>query len=113
LRFISEIAGGASGAALEAAAKRHAALKAERDLGLHVGELLLHELVGGQRLAELLAVQRILPGTVPAIFRGTHDTPGNAIARLVEAAEGAAQALGIRQQARSQALPHCRARSRR
>jgi hypothetical protein len=35
-------------------------LQAQRDLGLHVGQLLLDQLVGGQRAAELLAVQRVL-----------------------------------------------------
>ena len=35
-------------------------LQAERDLGHHVGELELDELVGGERPAELLAVERIL-----------------------------------------------------
>jgi hypothetical protein len=45
-----------------------AALQAEGDLGLHVGELLLDELVGGQRPAELLAVEHVLAGAVPAVF---------------------------------------------
>ena len=36
------------------------ALQAERDFGLHVGELLLDQLVGGERTAELLAVEHIL-----------------------------------------------------
>jgi hypothetical protein len=36
------------------AAQAQAALQAERDLGLHVGQLLLDQLVGGQRAAELL-----------------------------------------------------------
>src|SRR3982751_49923 len=37
------------------AAHAQAALQAQRDLGLHVGQLLLHELVGGERAPELLA----------------------------------------------------------
>lgn len=48
-------------------------LKAEGDFGLHVGELLLVKLHAGQRLAELLAVETILQGAEPAIFRRTHD----------------------------------------
>src|SRR4051812_14275568 len=36
------------------AAQAQAALQAERDLGLHVGELLLHQLICGERAAELL-----------------------------------------------------------
>src|SRR5262245_13099398 len=42
-------------------AKAQAALEAERDLGLHVGELLLDELVGGERAPELLAIEHVLP----------------------------------------------------
>ena len=42
------------------------ALQAERDFGLHVGELLLHQLIGGKRAAELLAVEHVLPRAVPA-----------------------------------------------
>jgi hypothetical protein len=41
------------------AAQAQAALQAQRDLGLHVGQLLLDQLVGGQRAAELLAVQHV------------------------------------------------------
>jgi hypothetical protein len=48
------------------AAQAQAALQAQRDLGLHVGQLLLDQLVGGQRAAELLAVQRVLARAVPA-----------------------------------------------
>jgi hypothetical protein len=35
-------------------------LQPERDLGRHVGELLLEQLVGRERLAELLAVEPVL-----------------------------------------------------
>src|SRR3954470_14944660 len=35
-------------------------VQAERDFGLHVGELLLHELIGGERTAELLAIEHVL-----------------------------------------------------
>ena len=41
--------------------RRRHALQAERDLGLHVGQLLLDQLVGRQRPAELLAIERVLP----------------------------------------------------
>ena len=52
------------------AADAQRGLQAERDIGFHVGELLLHELGGGKWPAELLAVKRILPGAVHAVFRG-------------------------------------------
>ena len=64
-------------------------LQAQRDVGHHVGELLLEQLRAGKRLAELLAVEAILAGTVPAIFGRTKNTPGDAIAGAVEAAKGA------------------------
>src|SRR5258707_15702894 len=57
-----------SGAVVLHAAQAQAALQAEGDLGLHVGELLLHELVGGERSPELLAVEHILPCPVPAVL---------------------------------------------
>src|SRR5215471_3575148 len=72
-------------------------VQAERDLGLHVGELLLDELVGGERTAELLAIERVLARPMPAELRRADRAPGNAGARHVEAAEGAAEAFGVRQ----------------
>src|SRR5690606_11394564 len=72
-------------------------LKAERDLGLHVRELLLVELHAGQRLAELLAVEAVLAGAEPAILCRPENAPGNAVAGAIEAAERTGQAPGIRQ----------------
>src|SRR6185437_217137 len=62
-------------------------LEAERDPGLHVGELLLEELGLGQRAAELLAVETVLAGGEPAILRRPHRPPGYAVAGAVQAAE--------------------------
>ena len=81
LRFISEIAGGAALPCFEHPAEPQRAVQAERDLGLHVGELLLHQLIGGERPAELLAVEHVLPRAVPAEFGGAHGAPGDAVAR--------------------------------
>jgi hypothetical protein len=66
-------------------------VQAERDLGLHVGELLLDELRRGQRLAEHLAVQRVIARGVPAELRRAHGAPGDAIAGAVEALNGPAR----------------------
>ena len=74
------------------------ALQAERDLGLHVGQFLLHQLIGGERAAELLAVERILPRGMPAEFRRAHGAPDNAEAGAVKAGEGTGEASGIGQQ---------------
>src|ERR1700746_2554270 len=52
-------------------------MSAELDLGLHVGELLLHQLGGGERPAELLAVEGVLPGAAEAVFRGAERAPGD------------------------------------
>src|SRR5688572_6863399 len=77
------------------APQAQAALQAERDLGLHVGELLLHQLVGGERPAELLAVQDIASCSKPTIFSGAEGTPGDAVARRVQAGERPFQALHL------------------
>ena len=85
-------------AVVEQAAEPQHALQAERDLGLHVGELLLHELRRGQRSVELLAVERVLARAVHAVLGRAHHAPGDAVARAVEAAERTAQAGDVRQQ---------------
>jgi hypothetical protein len=72
-------------------------LQAQRDLGLHVGQLLLEELRLRQRLVELLAVEPVLARGVPAEFGRAHDAPGDAVARAVEAAERPLQPLDMRQ----------------
>ena len=70
-------------------AEAQAALQPERDLGLHVGELFLDELVRGERAAELLAIERVLARGVPAGLRRAQRAPRDAVARAVEAAERA------------------------
>src|SRR5690606_23209870 len=72
-------------------------LKAKRNLGLHVGELLLIKLRACKRLVELLAVKAVLTRTEPAIFRRTEYAPGNAITSAIEAAERTLEAGDIRQ----------------
>ena len=62
-------------------ADAQARLEAERDLGLHVGELLLDQLVGGERPAELLAVERVVARLLPAEFGRAQGAPGDAVAR--------------------------------
>ena len=69
-----------------------------RDFGLHVGELLLHQLIGGERTAELLAIEHVLARAMPAEFGGAHCAPGDAVARIVETAERTGEALHVRQQ---------------
>ena len=63
------------------AAKLQADLQADGDFGLHVGPLFLNALIGSQRAAKLLAVQRVLACGVPAEFGRTQRAPGNTIAR--------------------------------
>ena len=77
------------------AAHAQAGLQAQRDFGLHVGQLFLDELVGGQGPAELLAVQRVLARGVPAEFGRAQGAPGDAEASAVQAGEGAFQALHL------------------
>ncbi len=63
------------------APQAQAALQPERDLGLHVGELLLDQLVRGERPAELLAIQHVLARAVPAVLGRAQRAPGDAVAR--------------------------------
>src|SRR5262245_39248151 len=84
-------------ALVEEAADAQGALQAERDLRLHVGELLLHQLRCRQRPAELLALQRVLARPVPAILRRPHGPPGDAVAGAVEAPERAREPRDVRQ----------------
>src|SRR5437773_2635395 len=79
------------------APEAQAALQAERDLGLHVGELLLDQLVRGERPAELLALEDVSPRAVPAVLGGAERAPGDAVARRVEAGERALEAAHFRE----------------
>src|SRR5690606_4688699 len=73
------------------AAQTQAALKTQRDFGLHVGKFLLDQLVGSQGATKLLAVERVLAGGVPAVLCGAQGTPGDTVAGRVQAGERAAQ----------------------
>ena len=98
LRFSSEIISGRGAILVLEMGEAQAGLQAERDLGLHIGELLLDQLIGRQRAAELLAVQRVLAGRVPAELGRAQRAPGDAEAGVVEAAEGALETADIGQQ---------------
>ena len=73
-------------------------LQAQRDLCHHIGKLQLEQLRLRQGPAELVAVQPVLPGGMPAEFCGPHHAPADAVARPVQAAERAFQTFDIRQQ---------------
>ena len=85
---------------VEQAADAQAALEAERDVGHHVGQLLLDQLGLGQRLAELVSVEHVLPGPVEAVLGRPHRPPRDAVACAVEAAERPLQAGHVRQERR-------------
>src|SRR5262249_26938823 len=70
-------------------------VQAQRDLGLHVGELLLHELIGRERAAELLAIEHVLPRAMPAELGGPERAPGDSRARHVKTAERPGEALDV------------------
>jgi hypothetical protein len=70
-------------------------VKAKRDLGLHVDELLLDQLVGGERPAGLLAVERVVARRMPAELGGAERAPGDAVARVVEANQQKNSALRL------------------
>ena len=71
-----------------------------RDLGQHLGELVLDELERRDRLAELDARQRVVARRLEAAHRRAERAPGDAEARLREAIERRLQALGLRQDVR-------------
>jgi hypothetical protein len=62
------------------------------DLGRHPDELLLRELLGGERRAEDDALLRVAQGLVEAGQRGADRAPGDAVARLRETGERPLQA---------------------
>src|SRR5437667_6409039 len=74
-----------SAALLQQPAEPQRRVQPKRDLGLHVGELLLHELIGRERPAELLSIEHVLPRAVPAELGRADRAPGDAGARDIEA----------------------------
>src|SRR5215471_187185 len=66
-------------------------MKAERDLGHHIGELLLHELGRRQRLAESVPGEGVVARRMPTELGRAERAPGNAVTRIVEAGKGTAQ----------------------
>ena len=83
---------------VEQPANSKGSLQAQSDLGLHVRELLLHELVGGQGSTELFSLQRILPGSMPAKFSSAQSAPGDPVTRFVQTAEGTLQTFHFGEQ---------------
>jgi hypothetical protein len=65
------------------ATQTQAVLQAERDVGEHVGEFLLHQLIRSDGLAELLAVEHVLARAPVAIFRSTESAPCDTVTRAV------------------------------
>ncbi len=99
LRLTIEVSSTGGCAVFLHAAEPQAALQTERDLGRHVGELLLDQLVGGERPAELLAVEHILACRVRSrILGGSERAPGNAEAGRVQAGKRAFEARHVGQQ---------------
>ena len=60
------------------------------DLERHLGELLLRQLIAGDRLAEDHALLRVLECGLEAGARRADGAPDDAVARLVQAGERAA-----------------------
>ncbi len=58
----------------------------------------MKKLRAGDWLSELLPIKPVLPRGLPTGIGSAHSSPGNSIARPVQAAEGALQALDARQQ---------------
>ena len=95
------------------APESQAALQPERDLGLHVGELLLDQLVRRERPAELLAIEHVLARAMPAVLGCAERAPGDAVARRIEAGERALQAAHVGEGVLLRAERRCPSRPRR
>ncbi len=70
----------------------------ERDFRLCIHELLLYELERRERALELLALERVLARPVHAVLERAHRAPRDPEPRVVQAAEGRAEALPVREQ---------------
>lgn len=76
-------------------AKTQHSLCRQRDFSLHIRKLALNQLIGGQGPAELLAIQYILPGGMPAGFSRAQHSPGDAITSGIQAGERPLQSTDI------------------
>src|SRR5260370_9446763 len=79
-------------------AEAQASVQTEGDCGLHVDELFLDQLVGGERAPELTPIERIVARRMPAELGGAERSPGDPVAGAVEARERATQPTDARQQ---------------
>ena len=77
------------------AAQLQAGVQAQADLRHRVRQLLLDQLIGAERAAELLPVQDVVPRLLHAELRRAEAAPRDAVARVVEAGEGSAEALHV------------------
>jgi hypothetical protein len=64
-----------------------ACLQPEGDFRMRICELLLHELERRERSVELVPLERIFPGLRETRLERAHHTPGDPVARTVEAGE--------------------------
>jgi hypothetical protein len=71
-------------------------LQRQSDLGLHIDEFLLNQLIGGERTAKLLALEHVVPRGVPAILGRAERAPGNPVSRGIEARERSFQSAHAR-----------------
>lgn len=58
---------------------------------MRVRELLLHELERRERSRELVPLERVFPGLRKTRLERAHHTPGDPVARAVEAGESGAE----------------------
>src|SRR5688572_29061660 len=84
-------------AVLEAPPDAERGLQPKTDLGRHVGELQLDQLIGGEGAAELLAVERVAARGGVAGLRRAHRSPADPVSGAVEAAERALEPTDVGQ----------------
>ena len=72
-----------------------AALQSQGDLGQHIDKFFLHQLIGGQRSAELPAIEHVISRPLVAVLSGTHRPPADPEACAVETGKRAFQAADV------------------
>src|SRR5579885_2484188 len=78
---------GSSTALVLEAPQTQTGVQAQGNLGLHIRELFLDQLVCSERAPELKALHRVLACGVPAEFRRADGAPRNAVAGIIQAAK--------------------------
>mmetsp|Transcript_13007 Transcript_13007/g.23480 ORF Transcript_13007/g.23480 Transcript_13007/m.23480 type:complete len:237 (-) Transcript_13007:864-1574(-) len=67
----------------------------QRDFRVHIGQLLLNQLIGTKWCSKLLPLHYVFTSTMETIFRGSQCPPGDAKAGIIQAAERSLQTCHV------------------